>query len=145
MHEVKPTKRINEVMLGPTKRKVKPTKSCLGPQREKIGPPIGPKIRKPKHGPNLTCLTFCFTKVGWEYLHWIDLGLSKLMEAVVFNIHPIKIHLLQTLTFFETQRTPGNTHGNVQRSTTVFANRGTGHLNTGKSDGGTNLKMLGTS
>ena len=34
-------------------------------------------------------------KIGWEYLCWIDLMLTKLREVVIFKISLTEIHFLQ--------------------------------------------------
>jgi len=35
--------------------------------------------------------------MGWEYLHWIDLMLTNVMEVVIFKIDLTKIYFLQKM------------------------------------------------
>jgi len=47
--------------------------------------------------------------IGREYLHWIDLGPTKLMEVSILKIYLTKFHFLQTLTFLRPPKPSTNT------------------------------------
>ena len=86
--------------------------------------------------------------MGWEYLHWVDLRLTKLMEVSIFQINLTKIHFLQKSTFLESNKRSKNVQKGPTASKQIFfANQGVGNLKIGKSEGGESkngqIKMLG--
>ena len=46
--------------------------------------------------------------MGWEYLHWIDLRLIKLMEAVISKIYLTKNPFLSKQTFLGSKKRSKN-------------------------------------
>jgi len=58
---------------------------------------------------NRRCLIFFIifvTTIRWEYLHWTNLGLTKLMEVSTFEIDFTKIQKLQIPAFLKPQKPP---------------------------------------
>ena len=73
--------------------------------------------------------------MGWEYLHWIDLTLTNLMEVVIFKIHLTKIQIYKNLRVFNQQNVQKRPKRSNGLKTDSFANQGMENLKIGKSEG----------
>jgi len=75
--------------------------------------------------------------MGWEYLHWIDLTLPKLMEVVIFKSIFPKFIFFANFDVFGTNR---NVQEYTERSngpeTYFLANQWVGNLKISKPEGG---------
>ena len=58
--------------------------------------------------------------MGWEYLHWVDLQLTKLMEVSIFQIYLTKILFLQKSTFLGSKKRSKNVQKGPTASKQIF-------------------------
>ena len=63
--------------------------------------------------------------MGWEYLHWTDLTLTKLMEVVIFQDLSYQNQFVANIDVFEIpQKTSKNTQHGPTAENIFFANQG---------------------
>jgi len=75
----------------------------------------------PQTGRILTYFFCIFAiRMRWEYLHWTDLGLTKLMEVSTFQIYLIKMHFLQHLTLLRLKKTAENVQKGPMAAKRIF-------------------------